>query len=366
MNILYLLDNPQLYGSEIHLFDVLSYMAKEHSIYLVVFRNGPLIQKIKDEIPQVKICYIPSSYKIKNETLRQLLSFVKDNSIQIIHAHQPKAIFIGALVKIKLNIPYVVTIHSQPIDHSLMHNGFKKIIVFLFHSIIAFFGQLQADKIIYVSKYMLGKSFFQKKSILIYNWLRPWMEANKESLKKIKREKISFVSCGAVTYGKGFDILFTFVHKLICAGIENFEVKIAGGIDEEFLEKQKSCFPQCVFDKINFLGYLDNVTTLYKDADFFVLFSRAETFGLVYIEAMSFGLPIIAYDIPVLHEILFPENCITSNFDDAILFIKELIRDYQKYSTIYQENKNWVSTNFSYKKSMERLYLIYKEFINLR
>lgn len=42
----------------------------------------------------------------------------------------------------------------------------------------------------------------------------------------------------------------------------------------------------------------------YQEADLFVNASTCETFGLVLTEAMSFGLPVVAYDMPVNHEVL--------------------------------------------------------------
>jgi len=49
-------------------------------------------------------------------------------------------------------------------------------------------------------------------------------------------------------------------------------------------------------DKITYSGRIDDPSQLiqiYRQSDIFVMASRRETFGLVYIEAMSQGLPVI-------------------------------------------------------------------------
>jgi glycosyltransferase involved in cell wall biosynthesis len=49
-------------------------------------------------------------------------------------------------------------------------------------------------------------------------------------------------------------------------------------------------------NKVNYLGRIDDPSKLieiYRQSDIFIMTSKGETFGLVYIEAMSQGLPVI-------------------------------------------------------------------------
>nr|WP_244390956.1 glycosyltransferase [Pseudoalteromonas sp. KAN5] len=61
-------------------------------------------------------------------------------------------------------------------------------------------------------------------------------------------------------------------HKKLCSLIEQFQLA----------------------EHITFVGYSDCVEEYYKAADIFVLSSAWEGFGNVIVEAMSFGLPVIA------------------------------------------------------------------------
>lgn len=51
-------------------------------------------------------------------------------------------------------------------------------------------------------------------------------------------------------------------------------------------------------DKVSILGYVENVYAYMASADLFVLSSRWEGFGIVIVEAMAFGTPIVATDCP--------------------------------------------------------------------
>ena len=61
-----------------------------------------------------------------------------------------------------------------------------------------------------------------------------------------------------------------------------------------------------------FPGYIDDIIGPYSAADTFLMPSYAETFGLVILEALSCGLPVVARDIPEFREI----------FGDTILFFQ--------------------------------------------
>jgi len=73
--------------------------------------------------------------------------------------------------------------------------------------------------------------------------------------------------------------------------------------------------------KISFLGRVsaDFLEKLYKDSDIFVLPSLHETFGIVLLEAMSFGLPIVATNVGAIPELVIDgENGILVHPDDPL------------------------------------------------
>ena len=52
-------------------------------------------------------------------------------------------------------------------------------------------------------------------------------------------------------------------------------------------------------DSAELVGNTNNVSIYYENADVFCLSSRFEGFGMVLIEALSFGLPIVSFDCEV-------------------------------------------------------------------
>lgn len=66
-----------------------------------------------------------------------------------------------------------------------------------------------------------------------------------------------------------------------------------------------------------FTGYVDRIETAYAAADVFFMGSSAETFGLVILEALASGLPVIARSIPEFREIFGPSILYFSTREEA-------------------------------------------------
>jgi len=105
---------------------------------------------------------------------------------------------------------------------------------------------------------------------------------------------VRFISAGYLIARKGFDVLIKAAKVLSLRKLE-FELIIAGGGPRE-KELKQSVKTAKLERVIKFLGQLPQGELIqqYAQADVFILMSRSESWGQVYIEAMALGLPIIS------------------------------------------------------------------------
>ena len=110
-----------------------------------------------------------------------------------------------------------------------------------------------------------------------------------------KTDPFVFLWAGRLEQVKGVDLLLQAVKSLTDQTDKSFLVRLAGkGSLREELEQQ--ALAQGVSDRVTFLGRLSRAEMLkeMQGANCFVLPSRYEAFGVVLIEAMATGLPLIA------------------------------------------------------------------------
>ena len=96
---------------------------------------------------------------------------------------------------------------------------------------------------------------------------------------------------------KGFKFLAQVAEKLAEAGLP-FKLHIVGGNRNPGVEEEVKGYFRNVRDKVIFAGFLNGVelARAYAAADLFLHCSITETFGLVVLEAMASGMPVIARD----------------------------------------------------------------------
>lgn len=94
---------------------------------------------------------------------------------------------------------------------------------------------------------------------------------------------------------KGFDLLVE-AWQEIARHYPDWTLKIAGGGNP--YELSNNIHALSLEQSVRLTGAVKNMAGEYLDSSLFVLTSRSESFGLVIIEAMSFGLPVVSFDCP--------------------------------------------------------------------
>ncbi len=105
----------------------------------------------------------------------------------------------------------------------------------------------------------------------------------------------TIVSIGRLTSQKGYDLLIQ-AWSLIEIRYPKWSLHIYG--EGEDKEKLEVLITRLNLRNITLKGITTNVQTVYDTAEFYVMSSRFEGFGMVLIEAQSRGLPIVSFDCP--------------------------------------------------------------------
>lgn len=361
MKLLYIIDKPNLWGSERHLIDLINFFCDGNEIHLIAFDSGPMLDQLKDK-PSVSVTIIKIRwFPIIN--LFYLYKAITSFRPDLVHAHQPKALFYGALLTRMANLRSIITVHSKAIDHAMLYHGLRYYVTLGFHYLARTLAEIMADWIICVSHDVRRTLFLKRKSEVVYNWVSPVLRPKTDYVFRANplHNKIRILSVAALTIGKAHDLLIRLVSQLYMR-FKNIELSIYGEGRERI--RLESLVKELGIDHVvKFHGYSANLSSVYSSSDFFMLFSRAETFGVVYAEAMAYGLPVFCLDIPIMREIIPIGNSVSNEMLDHIDAFSKLINSPQEYNKISMANMQ-KCVEFDYVNNCIKTQRIYQNVIN--
>lgn len=274
----------------------------------------------------------------------------KYGSFDIIHSHFIDMAVVTSEVLGGKSV-HVITEHSSRLNGSLSAKQIRK------------YGAVynNADSIIAVSESLQRrlKTVFGIDSKCIHNIADTAVFDYEESERLASQYR--FITVGNLTKNKHMDIVieaFEEVKKKI-AGSEL--IIIGDGSERKSLE-------ELILEK-NLKGYVhlkgrlnrEEVSYYMKQSDCFVLASNSETFGVVYIEAIASGLPVIATKCGGPEDFVNEKNGILIPLDDKDALIDAMIKIYNKRNDfdrqlMSEEIKNNFSGNII-AKEIEQLYM---------
>ena len=258
-----------------------------HENFAIIKNDAPYFSKLENlQIKTQKIVNKFGYYDFLAS--KKIKDFIEENKIDIVIAHAGKSMVLAykALKKITNKKVILVAVnHSYNIKRSLC-----------------------ADIIFSVNKEIFFKTIDKKRapenSFIINNAIDlEGFEPNFPENNFVEKSPIILGVIGRFHKAKGFDSAIDALKILQKNSSQKIILKIAG-TGEELANLQKKVKDLSLENNIEFLGWIADSKDFFSQIDIFILPSKIETFGLVILEAMKYGKPIIATNCDGPREIL--------------------------------------------------------------
>lgn len=200
----------------------------------------------------------------------------------------------------------------------------------------------------------------EDKTVVIENYIdteRIKLEGNKESDVKVMKNKLNIVALGRFCAEKGFDRLIDAVNMLKkdkIKEIEKLKVYILGyGKDESMLKERINEYNIASHVQVVNVKELDNNPYAFmKCCNLYMMSSRSESFGMVRIEALTLGLPVITTNVANTEKMINNDiGIIVENSVEGIYSgLKQALENGELINKLRENVKN-----YSYDKENERI-----------
>ena len=299
--------------------------------------------------------------------LQQILRFIKDRDIHIVHSHGYKPnIFLSLIPNKKFKT--ISTVHGWAKDTVGVRG---RVYEFLDSKALK-----RIDSIVTVSKavvdYLIKKGIRKEKIELIYNGIKMNNNPHSFNIPKIRQgyglPKDAFVigAVGRLTKVKGHSYLIEAMPSILNE-IKNCYLVIAGEgpLKEDLMSLIKK---NNLLNNVKLIGYTEDIGEFLAMIDLFVMPSLSEGLPIALLEAMANEKPIIASNVGGIPEVITSEDTgilIQPTDSSAISkVIKKLYHDKDKITRMAVMGKKIVKDNFSSVSMAEEYIRIYSVLIS--
>jgi 1,2-diacylglycerol 3-alpha-glucosyltransferase len=307
----------------------------------------------------------------------KLLPELEKADYDIIHINTPfVAHYLGLKLAKLLNIPCVETYHTFFEDY--LHHYLPWIPQSAARGIARFISKKQCnavDAVVVPSQPMLDvlRAYGIKTTAnVIPTGLQAGSFADADGImfKKIygiENNRPMLLYVGRVAFEKNIPFLFEMI-KVLAERHPNVLLVVAGeGPAERALHQLAITLK--IEDNVKFIGYLDRDTELnacYRSADVFVFSSKSETQGLVLLEAMAQGTPVVAIaELGTASILVEGEGAMISseNTTEFAEKVASLIEDHEQRNTLGESAKDYTLRMWTAEVQAQRMASFYQKTI---
>jgi rhamnosyl/mannosyltransferase len=279
---------PHMGGIETHLQALCGALLDHADVRVIVSsEDRNTSEETVDAVPVARLSTLLTAFSTSISP--GMVARIRHSDAELVHIHLPNPAAVLAYLASGHRGPLVVTYHSDTVRQKVLGRMFEP----LLHAALRKSAAIIATSPNYLATSPVLQAFRDRCHVIPYGIDTTQFEQCDPEAVRTVRERYGerlVISVGRLVYYKGFEVLIRAMQsvrgKLVIVGNGPLRGELQG------LAAQLG-----VTDKVVFAGEINNagVTPYYHAADLFALASvaRSEAFGIVQIEAMAAGLPVI-------------------------------------------------------------------------
>jgi len=301
-----------------------------------------------------------ASWSIRMKRIPHIRNMVRGSSADLILAFQHGIFFSLKIYTLGMGIPIIAAERNAVSIYKFISGGkYKNLIMQSFR----FADQLTVQLPSYVNSY---PKYLQNKITVIPNRVEPVIEA-KFSLKRRSNRKV-LLSVGRLSFQKNFQLLVE-CFKILSEDFPDWDLIIAGD-GEELKILIKLVNYNKLNNRVTLLGPVEDVESLYLNADLFCLPSLWEGFPNSLAEALSYGLPSVGFsDSSGINELISDNHngllAIGNNNQESLIHSLRILMNDSKLRKHMSQNAIASMKQFNPNKIYDQWEELFDKFSNL-
>jgi len=341
-----------------------------HHVIVAAFPGSPLMREAESlELPTYPLSLKSYWHPIQQRKLRR---FVKKNTIQIIHSHYSRDLWtIFPAIKKYKKIPLFLTKHigtQRPKTDFFHRRIYARVDKILANSRVIYENILQTHPV-------------RKKQVELFHLgidtgrFKPDAHIRGKVRKEfsIPQDALVIGIAGRLQRAKGYLEFLEMAARLSRYHDDAYFMLIGGvsrGEDEEERLIRKKAEDVRLGNRLIFTGFRKNIENMLQALDIFVFPSHAEAYGLVVLEAMAVGLPVVSSNCDGILDIVINgetgELVPPKDVPQLVDRVEALIRSPEKRSRYGRLGRVRVQKYFNFDTMINNLERLYRKSVNQR
>jgi len=355
------------YGGAERQVSLLSRGLKEAGWPVTVICLSEMLDPFGEQLEQagVRLRWIPRSGHYEPGRIVRLTGLLREEKVELIHSHLEVANIYSYLARPLAGRPrFIPSVRTRSVQLGLIESA-----------LVA--RSLKAGNCIHANCHAAARTFAERYRIdparfrVIHNGTAAFPETGEKARKaarkgfRIPQDRLVVATLSKDSPDKNIPAFLRLVRSL-SSRFKNLAALVAGqGLDHSFAAREAQI--TAGIPEISFLGPIRDVHPLFAAADIFVLTSIREGLPNVIMEAMVSGLPVVAYAVGGVGELI--EDGVSGRLvpysDEEALFeaVHDLLQDNGRARTLGRAARRRMLEHFSLEKIVAETAALYEEIL---